>query len=176
MTFQEFIASMGFRSGFSFWAVAAFLMSIGIEIIPKIKWNPWTTLIKWIGSRFNSKLDRKMDEVRGEIRELDLKIDMVQGELSKHISESEIKSLQDTRRDILEFCNACMNGRLHTREQFEFVIKQCDAYESHIMANKIKNGVIEAAIAEIRRLYAECLHKNSFLVTEFEQKKKEKEP
>ena len=61
MTFQQFISSIGFSSGFSFWAVVAFLMSIGIEIIPKIKWNPWSTLFSYIGSRFNSKLDKKVD-------------------------------------------------------------------------------------------------------------------
>lgn len=48
MTFQEFIASIGFKSGVSFWGVVAFLMSIGIEIIPKVKWKPWSSLLEQI--------------------------------------------------------------------------------------------------------------------------------
>lgn len=171
MTFQEFVDMTGL-SATGFWGIVVFLTSIGIEVIPTIKWNPWSTLIKWIGSRFNAKIDSKMDAVRGELRVLDNKIDRVENELRKHVAESEIKSLQDIRRDILEFCNSCMNGRLHTREQFDFVIKQCDNYEQHIVDNKIKNGVVEAAISEIRRLYAECIHKNSFLVTEYEKKER----
>lgn len=169
MTFQEFLQHIGLTPT-SFWAVVAFLMSIGIEIIPKFKWSPWSALIKWIGSKFNSQIDKKMEvynenieQLRGEIKILDKKVDSVQNELSKHVTESEAKSLQDTRRDILDFCNACINKRRHTKEQFDFVITQCDAYEDYIKKNKIKNGVIEAAIKEIKRLYEKCIHENSFL-------------
>lgn len=162
MTFKEFLSAIGLSTT-SFWGIVLFLMSVGIDVIPKIKWSPWTTLIKWIGSRFNSKIDSSVDGLRKEIKDLDIKIDKVQTELSKHITESEMKSLQDTRRDILEFANACMNGRKHTKEQFEFVIKQCDDYERYIKDNDIKNGIIEAAIKEIRRLYGKCIREHTFL-------------
>lgn len=162
MTFQEFLSAIGLSTT-SFWGIVLFLTSIGIDIIPKIKWSPWTTLIKWIGSRFNSKIDSSVDGLRQEIKELDMKIDNVQSDLNKHITESEIKALQDTRRDILDFANACMNGRKHTKEQFEFIIKQCDDYERYIKDNDIKNGVIEAAIKEIRRLYGKCIREHAFL-------------
>ncbi len=56
-----------------------------------------------------------------------------------------------------------MNKRRHTKEQFDFVIKECDTYEKYIKKNEIKNGVIEAAINEIRRIYQKCIHENSFL-------------
>ena len=162
MTFQEFLESTGLTTT-GFWGIVVFLTSIGIEIIPKIKWNPWSTLIRWIGSRFNAKIDSKVDKVRGEIRVIETKVDYLQSELSKHVSESEIKSLQDTRRDILDFCNACMNNRKHTKEQFDFMIRECDEYEKYIEKNDIKNGVVEAAIKEIRRLYEKCIHEHSFL-------------
>lgn len=163
MTFQEFLSSIGIQSEFSFWTLLIFLTSIGIEIIPTFKWSPWTSLFKWIGSAFNSKIDSKMDSVRGELKVLDTKIDRVQKELDKHIADSKVKELQDTRRDILDFCNSCMNGRKHTKEQYDFMIKQCDIYEKYVRDNDIKNGVIEAAIKEIRRLYDERIQKNDFL-------------
>ena len=174
MSFQEFIATIGFKSEISFWAVLAFLMSIGIEIVPKIKWSPWSSLIKWIGTQFNSKINSNIDSkiklVQSDIQAVDKKVEYLQHEVTKvqddltnHIKESEMKSLQDTRRDILDFGNACMNGRKHTKEQFDFVIKQCDAYEKYIKKTDTKNGVIEAAINEIRRLYEKCIHENSFL-------------
>lgn len=162
MNFQEFLNHIGLTTT-SFWGIAIFLMSIGVELIPKVKWSPWSALIRWIGSRFNSKIDAKMDVVRKEVKDLDGKIDDVRTELSKHISESEIKALQDTRRDILEFSNSCMNGRKHTKEQYDFMINQCDTYEKYIQKNQIKNGVIEAAIKEIRRLYDKCIQEHSFL-------------
>lgn len=156
MTFHEFIASIGFKSGISFWGILAFLMSIGIEIVPKIKWKPWSSLITWIGSKLNAEVYVKVDA-------LNKKVDAVQIELKKHIVDSEAQSLQETRRDILEFCNSCMNGRRHTKEQFDFVIRQCDGYEKYIETNDIKNGVVSAAIKEIRRLNDKCIQENSFL-------------
>ena len=162
MTFQEFLVKIGL-SEFSFWGIMLFLTTLGIELTPRIKWNPWTALFKWIGERFNTHIDAKLNGIRGELNVLDQKVANVQDQLGKHISESEQNALRAMRRDILEFCNACMNGRKHTREQYEFMIKQCDTYEEFIRKNYIKNGVIEAAITEIRRLYQERLHKNDFL-------------
>ena len=162
MTFQDFLSSIGLSTT-SFWGIMLFLASIGIEIIPKIKWSPWSALIRWIGSKFNTHIDAKLDTVREEVKAVDKKVTNVQAELTKHISESEAKTLADMRRDILDFSNACMNGRKHTKEQFEFMIDRCDKYEEYITINKITNGVIESAIKEIRRLYDERLRKNDFL-------------
>lgn len=169
MSFWEMLETVGISQK-AFWTVLIFLSSLFIEWRPEIKWNPWTSLFKWIGSRFNKQIDNKLEEVRGEIKALDKKVGdlqtevgKVQGDLTDHIKESEIKSLQDTRRDILDFANACMNGRKHTMEQFDFVIKQCDEYEVYIRKTETKNGVIETAIKEIRRLYEKCRHENSFL-------------
>lgn len=180
MSFQEFLSTLGIHHPASFWGIILFLTSIGIEIIPSIKWNPWSSLIKWIGDNFNNKIqmkiDKKVDTLSEEltkkdnglalkIDEINLKVDGLNTALQQHISESEVKNLQDTRRDILDFCNACMNGRKHTKEQFDFVIAECDSYERYVEENEIKNGVIAAAIKEIRRLYDKCIQEHSFLTS-----------
>lgn len=64
-----------------------------------------------------------------------------------------IPSHRNYRRDILNFYDACRNGQKHTKEQFDFIIHQCDCYEKYIQDHDIKNGIIEVAIKEIRRLY-----------------------
>lgn len=156
MTFEEFITSIGFRSGISFWGVLAFLMSIGIEIVPKIKWKPWSTLLTWIGTKINANVYAKVDA-------LDKKVDALNNELQKHINDSNIKSLEDTRRSILDFCNSCMKERRRTKEEYDFMIKKCDEYEEYIEKNDIKNGVVSSAIKEIRRLNDWCIQNNAFL-------------
>lgn len=156
MTVSKIVEMIGAKSGeLSFWGVLILLLSIGVEITP-IKWKPWSTFLSWIGSRLNSHLNAKLVEIEG-------KVDKLGDDLDKHISESAAKEIKDTRRDILEFCNSCMNGRRHTKEQFEFVIKQCDDYESYIRTHKIKNGVVDAAMTEIRRLNLKCIQENSYL-------------
>lgn len=162
MTFQEFLASIGLTTT-SFWGIVVFLGSIGIEIVPKIKWSPWSALFKYIGKSFNDKIDKKIESLDTKLGQMNTKVDQVDKDLKKHIKESEQAALQDQRRDILDFCNACMNKRRHTKEQFDFVIKECDTYERYIEKNEIKNGVIEAAIKEIRRIYEKCISENSFL-------------
>lgn len=156
MTVAKIVEMIGAKSGeLSFWGALIFLLSIGVEITP-IKWKPWSIFLSWIGSRLNSRLNAKLVEIEA-------KVDKLGDDLDKHISESAAKEIKDTRRDILEFCNSCMNGCRHTKEQFEFVIKQCDDYESYIRTHEIKNGVVDAAITEIRRLNLKCIQENSYL-------------
>ena len=179
MSFQDFLNYIGIPSKITFWGILLFLMSVGIEVIPKFKFSPWSALFGWLGSKLNSKLDHKIstqvgnlaermdkrdDEIHDKIDMIDRKVDILSANFNDHVAEYELKSLQDTRRDILDFCNSCMNGRLHTREEFDFVIAECDTYERYISEKKVKNGVIEAAIKEIKRLYDKCIQEHSFLV------------
>lgn len=178
MTFHDFLSSIGIPSVPSFWGFILFLASIGIEVIPQIKWNPWSSLIRWVGSNFNDKLDRKIDakvdaldaklatkdtELSNKIDQLDIKVDSVHNALQQHIAESEVKNLQDTRRDIQNFSNSCSNHVRHTKEEYDFYIHKCDEYETYIATNNIKNGVIESAIKNIRRMYDQCIAENGFL-------------
>ena len=170
MSFQEFLLKIGLNTT-SFWGIVIFLMSIGIEIIPKIKWSPWSALFKYIGSRFNDRIDKKVSEIHSEVKALDKKITQVNSKLQTHVDESEIKTMQDLRWSILDFANSCMNKRKHTREQFEFVIKQCDEYEirlaaynaKHDIKDRIKNGVAESAIKDIKRINDECRQNGTYL-------------
>lgn len=127
--------------------IVIILMSL-VEV-SKIKINPWSWLLGIIGKKMNSGIDAKVTEIEKK--------------LDQHIKDDEKEKLETKRRDILEFANACMNGRRHTQEQFKFIIKKCDEYEKYIEVNKIKNGEISSAIEEIRRLYSKCRQKNSFL-------------
>ena len=133
-----------------------FVIIASLLQISKININPWDAILSWVGDRINKKLNKRLDD-------MEAKIDSVEVKLDGHIAESELKDIQDTRRDILEFANACMNGRKHTKEQFDFVLKKCDDYEVYIESKNIKNGVVTSAIKEIRRLYEKCMQEKSFL-------------
>lgn len=122
--------------------------------ISAIKINPWDWFFGMIGKKLNKEV---FDELK-----------VVKTTLDKHIKDDENEKLEAKRRDILDFANACMNGRKHTQEQFKFVIKECDEYEKFIEDNHIKNGEITSAIEEVRRLYVRCIQRNSFLRPEDE--------
>lgn len=136
------------KDGISLGSIALVILLSMIQV-SKIPWNPWSAILKWLGNKLNADLTERLEKVESK--------------LDDHIAESEQKELMDMRRDILDFCNACMNKRRHTKEQFKFVIKECDAYEKYIEEKHIKNGEITAAVKEIRRLFEKCIQENSFL-------------
>ena len=132
-------------------SVGAFLFAVLMTIIQiaPIKINPWDKILTWLGYHMNADIVKR--------------VDVIEGKLDEHIKDSSEERIRKVRADILDFANACMNGRKHTKEEFEFVISECDAYEKHIEKMQIKNGVATAAIREIRRLYEKGISENSFL-------------
>lgn len=148
MSIVEILKLPQLKDGLSIGGLALVVI-LSLLQISKIPVNPWSAILKWIGNHLNADLNTKIGDIEKK--------------LDKHIEESEKKEISDTRRDILEFCNACMNKRKHTKEQFVFVIKECDEYEEYVEKNHIRNGEITAAIEEIRRLYSRCLQQGDFL-------------
>lgn len=122
--------------------------SIVIEITP-IKINPISWVLSWVGDRINDKLNKKIDAI-------DKKLD-------NHIQIYTGRWVQELRGEILIFANECTRGINHSREQFEFVLKECDLYEEHITSTHQQNGVMVEAMSLIRRQYANKLATNGFI-------------
>lgn len=122
--------------------------SIVIEITP-IKINPISWILSWVGDRINDKLNKKIDAI-------DKKLD-------NHIQIYTGRWVQELRGEILIFANECTRGINHSREQFEFVLKECDLYEEHITSTHQSNGVMVEAMSLIRRQYANKLATNGFI-------------
>ena len=145
---MNIIEILDIKTGVSIGAFLLFALMTLIQIAP-IKINPWDKILTWIGNHMNADIVKR--------------VDVIEGKLDEHIKDSAEERVRKVRADILDFANACMNGRKHTKEEFEFVISECDAYEKHIEKLQIKNGVATAAIREIRRLYEKGISENSFL-------------
>lgn len=120
-----------------------------VEITP-VKLNPWSAIFNWFGKRLNKELITKMDKI-----ELSLEA---------HIKDSMENELKERRMSILDFSSSVIRGVNYHREKFDFMIRECDQYEEYCKKNDIKNGVAEASIAEIRRIYGEHLRNNDFLL------------
>ena len=122
-----------------------------IQISP-LKINPWGSLFKWIGKQVNTEVISKINKV--ETR------------LDGHIKESLEAELRTRRVSILDFSSSVIRGVNYHREKFDFMMGECDSYEKYCQENNIKNGVADASIAEIRRIYQEHLKKGDFLTKE----------
>lgn len=154
---MNLIEMIDLQTGVSVGAGILFILMTLIQIAP-IKLNPWDKILTWLGNHMNADIVKR--------------VDVIEAKLDEHIKESSDERLRKVRADILCFGNSCMNGQLHTKEEFEFVISECDQYEKYIEKTQSKNGVATATISEIHRLYEKGIHENSFLKEGTNEKKK----
>ena len=145
---MSIIDMINIKTGVSAGICFIFILMTLIQIAP-IKLNPWDKILTWLGNHMNADIVKR--------------VDVIEAKLDEHIRESSDERIRKVRADILDFGNACMNGRPHTKEEFEFVISECDQYEKHIEKTGGKNGVATATITEIRRLYEKGIQDNSFM-------------
>ena len=137
------------KTGVSTGALLFLLLITAIQIAP-IRINPWDKIFKWLGCHLNEGIIKRVEDIEEK--------------LDGHIKASSDERIRKIRADILYFGNECMGGTQHTKEQYEFVISECDQYESHMESTGTPNGVAKASIKEIRRLYAKNLRENTFLI------------
>lgn len=126
------------------------LIALTLLQIAPIKINPWSAIFKWLGKQLNTDVIKKIDDVEKR--------------LDEHIKDSLESELKARRVSILDFSSSIIRGVNYHREKFDFMIKECDSYEEYCKKNDIKNGVAEASIAEIRRIYQEHLRNADFLI------------
>lgn len=140
------------------WLIVFIIVTSLIEITP-IKINPISTIMGWIGKCFNKETIEKLEK-------LENKLDELENKLNGHIEESTIKDISAIRARILRFGGEIMGNKriiLKSKEEFDFIITECDKYAKYCKENNIPNGVAEETIKEIHHVYARCLRENSFL-------------
>lgn len=129
-------------------AIAISVISVFFEI-SKIKINPITSLLGWMGQRMNSNLISAVEAQGKKI-----------GSLEEKIDKNEIDRI---RWEILDFANSCRNGRRHTKDQFEHIINQNQKYHEILDEHGLENGLIDLEYGYIETLYKRCQEQNDFL-------------
>ena len=125
------------------WILAVFL--IFFEVTP-IKLHPITWILGWIGKKLNGSLKQDIADLRKDVDEQRM---------------SAIRSL------VLDFSNSCLNGRKHTKEEFDHILDENKNYEQLVSKyeDKIQNDVYKEAIEYIKRIYRKRMDKRDFLST-----------
>ena len=133
---QSFITWLG-----DYWLVAALLGAGLVEITP-IKINPLSWLLKWVGSKVNGEMLKRIDKLEANV---------------------DTNEMDRIRWEVLDFANSCRNGRRHTQDEFEHIITLVKKYEALLEKLGRENGVFEMEYKYIVKLYEKCQQENDFI-------------
>ena len=133
---QNFITWLG-----DYWLVAALLGAGLVEVTP-IKINPLSWLLKWIGSKVNGEMLKRIDKLEANV---------------------DTNEMDRIRWEVLDFANSCRNGRRHTQDEFEHIITLVKKYEALLEKLGRENGVFEMEYKYIVKLYEKCQQENDFI-------------
>ena len=133
---QSFIKWLG-----DYWLVAAILGAGLVEITP-IKVNPLSWLLKWVGSKVNGEMIKRIDKLEANV---------------------DTNEMDRIRWEVLDFANSCRNGRRHTQDEFEHIVTLVKKYEGLLEKLGKENGVFEMEYKYIVKLYEKCQQENDFI-------------
>ena len=133
---QKFITWLG-----DYWLVAAILGAGLVEITP-IKINPLSWLLKWVGSKVNGEMIKRIEKLEANV---------------------DTNEMDRIRWEVLDFANSCRNGRRHTQDEFEHIITLVKKYEALLEKLGKENGVFEMEYKYIVKLYEKCQQENDFI-------------
>ena len=120
------------------------IFGIAIETSPKIKWNPYSELFKFIGKRVNEETNTKVENLTTKVNNIENKL---------HEDKKKEYSIM-----ISNFASDLKHGVIKSESQFNAIVELCDEYikngwngkikldsmfiqEEYIrFANKVKNG------------------------------------
>ena len=138
---ETFGLVMKWLSGNWGWLLAVFC--IFFEITP-IKINPITAFLRWIGKKLTGDIRKDIADLREDLDKQRM---------------SSIRSL------VLDFSNSCLNGKKHTKEEFDHIIAENNTYEELVKQYNIKNEVYSEAYEYIKRIYRKRMDRRDFLKT-----------
>lgn len=137
-------------------AGAIVVLSVFIEITP-IKINPISWLLSWIGKRTNQELMAEVATVKEEINDMQNTIEHMQ-------AEEDERNAVNCRIRILGFSDEVAHKQRHSKESFDQVLSDIDAYERYCDEHpKFLNNKTVIAKRRIVEAYDHCLAENDFL-------------
>ena len=140
--------------------LAAF--GVTIEFIPKVKINPISAILGWIGKKLMGNVSEQIHDVKSDleskIAESNANIDIMRSELEIVAVELDDYKCEDLRGIILDFAAEIRIGTIeHTYDQYARVFNAYRNYIRLIEKRGFENEVVEQDMAFIKRTYQRLL-------------------
>ena len=110
------------------------------------------------------RYDKKKDGIK-DLKEYVIRMEKNLGEKIDTIeAKADERNAVNSRVRILRFADETLEGRRHSKDSFDQVLRDIDDYEEYCEANPgFRNNQTVATVAYIKRVYAERLEKHDFL-------------
>lgn len=120
-----------------------------VQVAP-IKINPWSFLARAIGRAINREVIEKVDNLKNDI--------------DKVKRDAEERAARAARSRILRFGDEIVHGVKHSKEHFDDILEDMNAYDAYCDAHKdFKNNRTKITSKHIRECYQHCMEKRDFL-------------
>ena len=97
-------------------------------------------------------------------KEVKTELKKIQTEFTELKESEEQREARNSRRRILRFNDEIINKMKHSREYFDDILEDVNAYELYCRKNPdFQNGKAVLAIENIERVYRECMREGNFL-------------
>ena len=128
---------------------AIIVILLGLIKVKPLEISVWSWLFRKIGKAFNGEtLDR---------------INAMESKLNAHLEAEEKERAITSRQRILRFADEMYTNTYHSREHFEEILEQVDAYNNYCQAHPtFQNGRTVTASKIIKEQYEECMKRKSF--------------
>lgn len=166
MTLNQILATLGVSI-----ADLARLGIAGVVIIligcikpPKLEINLWAWLFQTIGKSMNKGVIEEVDSVKADVNSVREDVDSLRTDLESHEEAAGEEKARNARQRILRFSDEVLLNQKHSKEHFEEVLEDIDAYETYCNTHpKYENSKAVFAIATIKRVYETCMKEKDFL-------------
>lgn len=115
------------RSDGGSWLVIVVIMMSIVQISP-LKINPWDTLLKWLGSKFNQGINTSLTDLKDTIDGQSKDIQ----QLRNTVNENQAMT---SRYRIIRFDDEMISGVVHSQDHIEQIIEDIRVYEIFCKSN-----------------------------------------
>jgi len=135
-----------------------------IQMVPQIKFNPWTKIFAFIGRLSNAEVINESKGVKQDVSELRNEVQNIKLETEDIRHDAAENKAVTLRTQILRFGDEVFHGESHSKEHFDQILDDITLYEKYCETHpEFPNERANMAIKRIKDVYMERLEKNDFL-------------
>lgn len=112
---------------------------------------------------FEQRTNASIDEIKSDSN---TSCKTLQKRLDEMERSNDMQTVRQIKAHVLDFANACLNHRRHTKQEFDSIIKENEEYEELVKKYNLKNNVYDEDYKYILKIYHRCQDENSFLKDE----------